>query len=309
MLDRFLLTTVLVLAVVAASTALAAEEEPSAPPAVGLTQGLLVCDPTEEGLKVALGETWSRGPGGFSVLQGETCLPILAGLHQRLTQNAPLHADGANAAVGDRLVWVVAAPNGAPRAIVGCDLVGGEDENVLVTAFVDALPETPYELAKAELCAETLAALHDQGLGKPTGPVVAPLGLAGEGGLLWAQTGRARGFGFVEHDGGYAGVLVCGLDADGKLVRTYFEDSLGRLESGASDESCVVALRGFGTFSVKHKPSPVAVPQPESTDPGCLIWPIDGGTRLDSGGGGGGGGCKLQCCACVPICECDLCCE
>jgi hypothetical protein len=279
------------------------------PPAVGLTQGLLVCDPTEDGLRVALGETWSGGPGAFSVLQGESCLPILAGLHQRLTANAPIHAEGASAAAGDRLVWVVASPNGTPRAIVGCELVPGEEENELQTVFVDAQPETPYTPAPGERCAETLDTLRALGLGTATGPVAAPLGLEADGGLLWARTGRAKGFGFVEFEGGYAGVLVCGLDAEGRLVRTYFEDSRGRLERGTSDESCLVALRGFGTFSVKHKPSPVPVPQPETTDPGCLIWPIDGGTILDGGGGGGGGGCKLQCCPCVPVCDCDLCCE
>ena len=69
-------------------------------------------------------------------------------------------------------------------------------------------------------------------------------------------------------------VVGCGLNDQGELIAKYHEISNeGMLAAG---QSCAVTIAGFGKFSVRR---PTPVPKTEETsDPGCLIWDLAGGT-------------------------------
>jgi len=260
------------------------------PPAYGQLNATIGCDLVEgTGLVVTVLDEVSRvhmqNHFGIDVALGDACLPALAQFPPPLVRLATVleNSDGGPSdPIQSCLIWILQSGNVAQVDLPGigslfqsrrraavCDVGEGELNTVFVTG-------TDYQPQSGETCGETRGVLSLGGA-KSSGPIAVKLlndGTQAFGGLLF--TGVAQDA--VE-------VMACNVNSTGDdLVITYFEDENGP-DASLVGQSCLetMSAREEATGSLKFG-APTALPaSSETTDPGCLIWDIDGGTILETG--------------------------
>lgn len=259
------------------------------PPAYGQLNATIGCDLVEGmGFVVTVLDEVSRvhmqNHFGVDVALGDACLPALGQFPPPLVRLATVLEDsngGTTVTIPDCLIWILQGPNVTQVDLPGigslfqsrrraavCDVGEGELNTVFVTG-------TEYQPQAGETCGETRGVLSLGGA-KSSGPIAVKLlndGTQAFGGLLF--TGVAQDA--VE-------VMACNVNSAGDdLEITYFEDENGPDDSLVG-QSCLETLSAHeeATGGLKFG-APTALPaSSETTDPGCLIWVIDGGTILET---------------------------
>ncbi len=257
------------------------EVAPIAPDAWGTVQGVIACDFGEDGLTVLSADFAPGKLSGFNPQPGDSCLDALLQIPPAYILRPPEWVNPRADTVESPkdLVWVI-VKEGRISAIVDC----APGEGGLTTRVVDTgiLSPSPY----VEMpCVSALAAFQAMG-GRAVGPTAAALSIDGDGvgNLVWFN--ESKGFGFITQDSGELPaiqVVGCGLNDQGLLVAKYHEISgIGVLP--VNDQSCVATLftvPGMGKLVLRNQPVAVSKAKKggiDTSDPGCLIWDLVGGT-------------------------------
>lgn len=265
--------------------------------AYGQTNATLGCDKTPEGLKVTVLDQVFRNElrvqHGIDIALGDPCLSALVAFpppFPSLLTVAHLTQNGASETVDipDCLIWIIEGSNVTqseftvpglgtiqarprPARVLACDV---DANGGLVTTLLDT-PEGPDHSQIGNRCGSTLGALTAQGM-QARSPITGVLGFdamgAPVGGLMWVLTKQDD----IE-------VLECNLNAGEDQLLVTYRETLDGVDTTAVGEPCLASIAASEElgFTVKAGGETHALPQTHTSDPGCLVWDLDGGIILE----------------------------
>jgi hypothetical protein len=218
---------------------------------------------------------------GIDIAQGDPCLASLAlfpASFRRFASYANFQPSGATTTVPACLIWSfdntqvseTTAPGFGDRrkAMLFCDADGAGGLKTTLVVGTDYTPQA------GESCGATRAALTTAEA-QTSGPISVKLKYDGggpNGGLMYVGQGPAA----VE-------VLECNVNAAGDdLVVTYLETQDGVINT-ALGEPCMDVIAIREAMNGVRFGAPTAIPAGDTSDPGCLIWDLEGGTIGQSG--------------------------
>ena len=209
--------------------------------AYGQTDGVLICNKTDEGLVVAVAQFKPTRFGWLDVETGDSCLSIIAGLPMGLTPTMQYGelgvATGETTRISpDSLIWILAGAN-VSQAMLACDI---DEHGELTTSLYDPGTGPLYVPPEGAACMDTLSVVETMGM-RARSSILAPLGRTEENiSTLMFAAAKADSYAALE----------CTVDpVTGGLVTTSLETS----EEGVVDldavESCfetIARLRATG---------------------------------------------------------------